>query len=159
MSQCSTPCTNNKTASPFILTSILIKETKQTKILLWLQQILCQIVCVSQLCSWFNEAVAGRYEFYFRLFSGHRFTFCCSIKLQGPYLLLNASSEDKHAESHFATYRDLHHPADSLQLPGRAGTPRCWCGQQNKPSAERFDGPEIIAMWGLVCLFVRFVLF
>lgn len=37
---------------------------------------------------------------------------------------------------------DSRHPEDSLQLRGQAEIPQCWCGQQNKPSAGRFDGPE-----------------
>lgn len=37
---------------------------------------------------------------------------------------------------------DSRHPEDSLQLRRQAETPQCWCDQQNKPSAGRFDGPE-----------------
>lgn len=63
----------------------------------------------------------------------------------------SATLEDRNTASHlhreiqngYKKPLDLHHLGYSLQFPGQAETPQCWCGQQNKPSAGRFDGPEI----------------
>lgn len=44
---------------------------------------------------------------------------------------------------HIWSETGVHHLADSLQLPGRAETRQCWCGQRNKPSEGRSYGPEM----------------